>query len=423
MLDLAATQPQERTMFHDGLDDSHIEPFPPRTAVDTAAVAEELRMLTRSGRLRSCWDLPPAEAFALAGVGGELGPDHWAQIDWYGPLEIWRGPEHEVSDILYNGRRDEPFYVVQRGATVNTGVTAHPGWIVWMQAQLLMRSRKISPYDMESEWPAMAQGVADGLRFAVTGPPAARHGRSLAVRLLPERWRTLDDLVLAGAISREASDLLLEAAAAGATILVSGATGSGKTTLLAALTQAAGRRMRLVFVEDGGELPAAPNSLHVEAGDERAFGQAVRFALRQKPSYIVVGEIRGGEAMALLQAAATGHPAMGTIHAGSVQGALRNLERMAMIGLSAEAGGGGQAAAQIVRGLIASDVVSLVVVQIGQTPRGRRAVLAIDEVLRQGGQGQSGDPFPTNPLFQHDPHGDRLARVGNVNGGWGLGRL
>jgi Flp pilus assembly CpaF family ATPase len=124
-----------------------------------------------------------------------------------------------------------------------------------------------------------------------------------------------------------------------------------------------------------------------------------------------------------LQAAATGHPGIGTIHAGSVQGALRNLERMAMIGLSAEAGGAGQAAAQIVRGLITSDVVSLLVVQLGQTPRGRRAVLAVDEVLRQGGQGQSGDVFPTNPLFQYDPHADRLARVGNVNGAWGLGRL
>jgi hypothetical protein len=96
---------------------------------------------------------------------------------------------------------------------------------------------------------------------------------------------------------------------------------------------------------------------------------------------------------------------------------------MAMVGLSAEAGGGGQAAAQIVRGLITSDVVSLIVVQIGKTPAGRRAVLAIDEVLRQGAQGQSGDTFPTNPLFQHDPYSDRLLRAGNVNGAWGLGRL
>lgn len=391
---------------------------------DYAAIAEELRMLMRSGRMRSLWDLPPAEAFALLGVSANLTAHDWARLDWYGPLEIWRGPEHEVSDILYNGRQDEAFYVLQRGAMINTGVTAHQGWIAWVQRQLMLRSGKFDdPDHFDRPFPTMAQGVSDRLRFAITAPPVSRDGPSLAVRLLPERWRTLDDLVQAGTLSREASDLLLEALGSGATVLVAGATGSGKTTLTAALTQAIGRRVRLVFVEDGGELPSAPNSLHIEVPDEGAFGQAVRFALRQKPSYIIVGEVRGGEAVALLQAAATGHPGIGTIHAGSVQGALRNLERMAMIGLSAEANGGGQAAAQIVRGLITSDVVSLVVVQIGQTARGRRAVLAVEEVLRQGGQGQSGDVFPTNPLFQHDPHGDRLVRVGNVDGTWGLGRL
>lgn len=410
-------------MEFDDYDDPDFEPFIPfsEQSVDPEAVARELRALTRDGRLRDCWDMAPERVFELAGVGEELDAAGWAAVDWYGPLEFWRDPEHGVSDILYNGRRDEPFYVVQRGAMVNTGVTAHPRWIAWVQRQLLVRSGRLAPY--ASDWPPAAQGVADRLRFAVTRPPMSPHGRSLAVRLLPERWRSVDDLVYAGVIGREASDLLLEALGSGATVLVSGATGSGKTTLVAALTQAIGRRVRLVFVEDGGELPVSPNSLHIEVHDETQFSRAVRFALRQKPRYIVVGEVRGGEAMALLQAAATGHPGVGTIHAGSVQGALRNLERMAMIGLSAEAGGGGQAAAQIVRGLITSDVVSLIVVQIGQTPGGRRTVLAVEEVLRQGAQGQSGDTFPTNPLFRYEPGRDGLERVGNVNGAWGLGRL
>lgn len=397
-------------------DDQDVEPPP------YAAIGEELHMLVRSGRMRDCWDLPPQDVFDLMGVGGDLLEHDWAHIDWYGPLEIWRDPEHEVSDILYNGPRTEPFFVVQRGAMLNTGVTAHPGWINWIQRQLLLRSLRLEPY--EPDWPMpMMQGVADRLRFAITRPPVSRDGGSLAVRLLPERWRTLDDLVQAGMISREASDLLLEALGAGASVLVAGPTGCGKTTLTAAFTQAIGQRLRLVFVEDGGELPRAANSLHIEVTEETAFSQAVKFALRQKPNYIVVGEVRGGEAMALLQAAATGHPGIGTIHAGSIQGALRNLERMAMIGLASEAAGGGQAAAQIVRGLITSDVVSLIVVQIGRTARGRRAVVAIEEVLRQGAQGQSGDTFPTNPLFRHDGHSEQLVRVGNVNGAWGLGRL
>lgn len=406
-------------------DDDNFE-FPPSGAPpdrtrDYAALTDELRMLVRSGRMRTCWDLPPDEVFELFGVGGDLFLKDWAEIDWYGPLEIWRDPEHQVSDILYNGPGDEPFYIVQRGAMVCTGVTAHPEWITWVQRQLRLRSSRLDPY--EALWEPMVQGVADRLRFAITAPPISRHGPSLAIRLIPEHWRSLDDLVQAGTITREASDLLIEALAGGATLLVAGATGSGKTTLTAALTQTIGRQTRLVFVEDGGELPRSPNSLHIDVQSEGSFSQAVRFALRQKPGYIIVGEVRGGEAIAMLQAAATGHPGIGTIHAGAVQGALRNLERMAMIGLSAETGGGGQAAAQIVRGLITSEVVSLIVVQIGATTRGRRAVVAIEEVLRQGGLGQSGDAFPTNPLFQYDTQRGQLVRVGNVNGAWGLGRL
>ncbi|MFV9503358.1 MAG: ATPase, T2SS/T4P/T4SS family [Oscillochloridaceae bacterium umkhey_bin13] len=385
------------------------------------ATTEELRMLVRSGRLRDCWDLPPEQAFRQLGLDNERSTAAWARVDWYGPLEIWRDPEHEVSDILYNGPSDEPFYVVQRGAMVCTGVTAHPAWLTWTQRQLLLRGGVIQPGD--EVLPAMAQGVADRLRFATVGPPVARLGPGLAVRLLPERWRTLDDLVQASTITREAADLLLAALSSGASVLVAGPTGSGKTTLTAALTQAIGRRMRLVMIEDGGELPRSPNSLHLEAPAEAdGFTRAVSFALRQKPAYIIVGEVRGGEAIAMLQAAATGHPGVGTIHAGSIQGALHNLERMAMIGL-ASATGGGQAAAQVVRGLITSEAVSLIVIMIGQSPRGRRTVLSIEEVLRQGAQGQSGDYFPTNPLFSYDPLADRLSHVGNVNATWGLGRF
>jgi Flp pilus assembly CpaF family ATPase len=392
----------------------------------TIAITEELQLLVRTGRMRDAWRHPPADVFARLGVGADLTPADWAQINWFGPLEIWRDPEHEVSDILFNGPSLDPFFVIQRGAMADTGVIAHPEWIGWTQRQLLLRSHKLDPQHADAPWPApLIQGVADRLRYAITAAPTSRDGGTIAIRLLPERWRTLDDMVYANTISREAADLLLEALSAGASILVAGATGSGKTTLTAALTQAIGRSQRLIFVEDGGELPRSANSVHLEvlSDEPGAFSKVVKFTLRQKPNYIIVGEVRGGEAMALLQAAATGHPGVGTIHATNVQGALRNLERMAMLGLAAEAGGGGQSAAAIARGLITSDAVNLIVVHVGRTPAGRRSVLAVEEVLRQGAQGQSGDHFPTNPLFHHDPYTDQLQRVGNVNAAWGLGRL
>ncbi len=393
-----------------------------QSGIDHTALVADLRMLVRSGRLRSYWHLPPAETFSLLGIGPDWSEQEWAKIDWYGPLEIWRDPEHGVSDIMFNGSAHDPFFIVQNGAMLNTGVHVHPLWIAWVWRQLLVRSGHV-PHTTETGH-LLAQGVADRMRFAITRPPITPYGISLSIRMLPEDWPTLDDMVHGGTISREAADLLLEALNCGASVLVAGRTGSGKTTLTAALTQALGRSKRLVMIEDGGELPRSMNSVHMDVtGAEHSFGQAVTFALRQKPHYIVVGEVRGGEAMAMLQAAATGHPGIGTIHAGSVQGALRNLERMAMLGLASESGGAGQAAAQIVRSLISSDMVNLIVVHIGIGSNGRRTILAIDEVLRQGSHGQSGEHFPTNPLFQHDPTRGALVRVGNVNADWGLGRL
>jgi len=375
-------------------------------------------MLLRSGRLRDCWHLPPDEAFARLGFDDSV---PWRDVAWYGPIEIWRDPEHAVSDILFNGPSDSPFFVVQRGMMVNTGVIVHPAWIDWTQRQLVLRSHGVIG---DTPLSAFVQGVVDRLRYAITNRRASPSGPSLAIRLLPERWATLDDLVQSNVISREASELLLAALNGGASVLIAGPTGSGKTTLAAALTQAIGTRMRLVVIEDGGELPHSANSLHIEAPAETGgFSRAVTFALRQKPNYIIVGEVRGGEAIAMLQAAATGHPGLGTIHAATVQGALRNLERMALIGLAHETTGAGQAAAQIVRGLITSDVVNLLVVQIGRSPNGKRGVMAIEEVLPQGSQGQSGDPFPTNPLFRYERTSEQLVRAGYVNAVWGLGRM
>ncbi|WP_129632694.1 ATPase, T2SS/T4P/T4SS family [Candidatus Oscillochloris fontis] len=395
-----------------------------QTEIDVPALVADLRMLVRSGRMRNYWHLPPAETFNLLGIGHDL-PEHVrATLDWYGPLEIWRDPEHGVSDIMFNGPPHDPFFIVQHGAMLNSGVHVHSGWIEWVRRQLLVRSGKLAHIYNAEPGRLLAQGVADRMRFAVTRPPITPYGISLSVRMLPERWPTIDDMVHGGTLSREAADLLLEALACGASVLVAGRTGSGKTTLTAALTQAIGRSKRLVLIEDGGELPRSMNSVHIEVlEEEHTFSQAVTFALRQKPHYIVVGEVRGGEAMAMLQAAATGHPGIGTIHAGNVQGALRNLERMAMLGLASESSGAGQAAAQIVRSLISSDMVNLIVVHIGMAANGRRTILAIDEVLRQGSHGQSGEHFPTNPLFQHDAVSGALMRVGNVNAAWGLGRL
>src|SRR5262249_27347731 len=155
-------------------------------------------------------------------------------------------------------------------------------------------------------------------------------GPTLALRILPRRWRTLDDLIQEGVLLRPAAELLLAALRRGVTVLVAGGTGSGKTTLTAALLQAIGEERRVVVIEEARELPDLTDSIALEVlRSGLSFSGCVRFALRQKPDLIVVGEARGPEALAMLQAAATGHPGIGTIHAPDIQAALKNLERMA----------------------------------------------------------------------------------------------
>ncbi len=388
--------------------------------VQAREIAEELRMQVTSGRAQHYWDLPVERALHQM-LGDLVSLRLWAQIDWYGPLEQWRAPEHEVSDIMFNGPPTDPIFVIQRGVMMNTGCPVHPEWIAFIQRQLLLRAGRLDPAG-DGIWSGPeAQGVADRLRYVITAPPYSRGGPTLAIRMLPERWRSLDDLVQGTTITREASDLLLIALRHEASILVAGATGSGKTTLAAGFTQELGKTQRLVFVEDGGELPRTTNSVHLDVlGSSEEFTRAIRLTLRQKPNFVIVGEVRGGEAIALLQAASTGHPGIGTIHASDVQTALRSLERNAMIGLAAQASGGGAAAAAIVRSLITT--ISLIIVHIGKAPSGRRAVLAVEEVLIAGNQGQSGDKFPTNPLFRYDTTRDQLVRVGNVQGAWGNGK-
>ena len=217
----------------------------------------------------------------------------------------------------------------------------------------------------------------------------------------------------AGVIPRPAAELLLDALRHGVTILVAGETGSGKTTLTAALLQAIGEERRVIVIEDARELPAVADSVAIEVLQSgMTFAQCVRLTLRQRPDLVVLGEVRGAEALAMLQAAATGHPGIATIHAPDCDAALRNLERMAC-----EAG---ETPPAIVRGMIASSTVPIIVVHIGRYG-GRRRVGQIVEVQVDSG-GQSGGKYPANILWAFDPRADRLTRVGNIGRPWGRGR-
>jgi len=231
--------------------------------------------------------------------------------------------------------------------------------------------------------------LVDGSRVNVVLPPLALDGPLLTIRRFRAGGMSPEELVAAGTLDRRLCDLLAACVRARLTILVSGGTGSGKTTTLGALSSFIPDRERIVTIEDAAELrlrqahvvrlEARPASL--EGRGEVTIRQLVRNALRMRPDRIVVGEVRGGEALDLLSALTTGHDGgLSTVHAGSPQEALRRIETLALM-----AGVGLPHAA--VRELV-TGAIDLVVHQRRERD-GRRRVAAVAQVMR--GEDGAGD--------------------------------
>ncbi len=259
--------------------------------------------------------------------------------------------------------------------------------------------------------------LPDGSRVNVVVPPLALDGSVLTIRRFRPRGFGPDDLVANGTWALPLRELLERAVLARCNVLISGGTGSGKTTTLNALTEFIGASERIVTVEDAAELrlrhphvvrlEARPASL--EGRGEVTVRQLVRNALRMRPDRIVVGEVRGAEALDMLSAMSSGHDgSLSTVHAGSAEEALRRVETLALmagLGLPHEA----------IRDQVAG-ALDLVVHQ-ARMADGTRRVVAVSEVVRVAGGAatrelyalRDGRPAWRAPLG--DDLAERLARV------------
>jgi pilus assembly protein CpaF len=227
--------------------------------------------------------------------------------------------------------------------------------------------------------------LGDGSRVNVVIPPLSLTGPCLTVRRFRSEGFSLRQLVEGGTMPGELSEFLALCVAARASVLVSGGTGSGKTTTLNALSGAIPGEERIVTIEDAAELrlrqrhvvrlEARPANL--EGRGEVSIRQLVVNALRMRPDRVVVGEVRGPEALDMLQALNTGHDgSLTTVHANSPADALRRIETLALM-----AGVGLPHAA--VRDQVASALD--VVVHQARLPDGSRVVESVSEVLRVAG--------------------------------------
>jgi len=227
--------------------------------------------------------------------------------------------------------------------------------------------------------------LPDGSRVNVVVPPLAVDGPALTIRRFRRRGFTPGELVANGTLTRPLLDFLARAVRARATILVCGGTGSGKTTTLNALSSFIGAGERVITIEDAAELRLRqPHVVRLESRPANVEGRGLvtirdllRNALRMRPDRIVIGEVRGPEALDLLMALNTGHEgALSTVHANSPEDALRRIETLALIagvGLPHEA-----IREQLGRGL---DLV----VQLARLGDGSRRIVEVGEVVRTAG--------------------------------------
>lgn len=250
-----------------------------------------------------------------------------------GPIErLLRDPD--VTDVLVNG----PFevWIERRGSLERTDVSFADD-----SAVIAAVERVIAPLGLRIDRasPAVDARLPDGSRLHAVIPPASVDGPIVAVRRFSEAVTDLDALVEVGGITHDGADLLRDSVSNRMNLLVAGGTGAGKTTLLNVLSKEIQESERTVTVEDAAELRLGGHVVRLEARPPNAEGAGeitlrslLRHALRLRPDRIVVGEVRGAEALDMIQAMSTGHDgSMSTIHANGPEEAIWRLESLAAI--------------------------------------------------------------------------------------------
>jgi pilus assembly protein CpaF len=332
------------------------------------------------------------------------------ELTGYGPLEpLLHDPT--VSDVLVN-RFDQVF--VERGGKVElTDIRFRDDrhLIHTIQRMVARIGRRI-----DESSPMVDARLADGSRVNAVIPPLAIDGPALSIRRFSAKKLTGDELVAGGALSQEMLNYLYAAVRSRASVLISGGTGAGKTTLLNMLSSYISKRERIITVEDAAELRMQqPHVVRLESRPANLEGKGqvsirdlVKNALRMRPDRIIVGEVRGGEVIDMLQAMNTGHDgSMATVHSNSPEDAMSRL--MTMLGMA-----GSNLAENTMASMIGRAID--VVVQVARMHDGGRRITSIAEVV-----GVNGPDIQLSTIYRFEQTGLRddtilgdHARVGHT---------
>jgi len=311
-----------------------------------------------------------------------------------GPLEPLLA-DPTISDILVN--RHDTIYIERRGKIESTNVT-------FKDDEHLMRviERIVSSVGrrIDESSPMVDARLQDGSRVNAIIPPLAIDGPVVSIRRFGSEPLRMAQLIENNALTKDISDMLQMCVTARLNVLISGGTGAGKTTLLNALSAYIPLDERIVTIEDSAELQLQqPHTVRLETRPPNIEGRGevtqrdlVRNALRMRPDRIVIGEVRGGEAIDMLQAMNTGHDgSLTTIHANTPRDALARLETMIQMT-------GMRLSDRAMRQQIAAALN--VVLQVARLSDGSRRVTSISEIT-----GMEGETITMQEIFMYERSG------------------
>lgn len=323
------------------------------------------------------------------------------ELSGLGPLESLL-QDAAVSEIMVNG----PFqiYAERSGRIAKTD-------IVFDDEAHLRRilERIVSPLGrrVDESSPLCDGRLADGSRFNIVLPPLAVHGPALTIRKFAQQPLTIPDLVRLGSLTVPSSAFLRLCVLGKLNILVSGGTGSGKTTTLNALSSFIPADERIITIEDAAELQLQQSHVvtlesrppNLEGRGEITIRHLVRNALRMRPDRLILGEVRGPEALDLLMALNTGHDgSLSTIHANGPRDALARLETMILMA-------GAELPLRAVREQIASAVQ--IVLHQERARDGCRRVTSVCEIT-----GLNSETLSLQEIFRWDGNTHALCPTG-----------
>ncbi len=321
-----------------------------------------------------------------------------------GPLEPLLADD-TINDIMVNGPRR--VFIERRGKIEATSVTFRDN-----QHVMNIATRIVSQVGrrIDESTPLCDARLADGSRVNIIVPPLALDGPTISIRKFSKKKITLDSMSGLNSLSPSLAQVIKIAARCRLNVLISGGTGSGKTTLLNAMSQLIDPGERIVTIEDAAELQLQQPHVvrlesrppNLEGGGEVTIRDLLRNALRMRPDRIIIGEVRGHEAIDMLQAMNTGHDgSLGTIHANTPRDAMMRVENM--VGLA-----GINLSPRAVRTQIASALD--LIIQISRMRDGVRRVTSVTEIV-----GMEGDVVTLQDLYTYefegeDPQGRLIGR-------------